>query len=115
MIGDRLHKVAFRNPGGTVPDGDGGFTNEWTDITPNGWYVSIAPASPQDLERFSASTITNQIVAIVKGPFHPGVTVDSEMVLLDRNLKFGIAGLRNIDYRSVSMELLAIEQGAADG
>jgi len=107
-IGDRRHLVTFENPAPAVPDGDGGYTQTWASITPTGWHVSIEPATPQDLERFTAGTVITQATNLVTGRFHAGVSSATRMVFGGR--PFAIVGVRNKDKRSIDMELLAVDQ-----
>ena len=105
--GEYRHRVVFQNPGAAVADGDGGYTQTWTDLTPTGWYVAIAPASPNDLERFTSSTVITQMTNLVRGDFHPGVTTATRMQFSGQT--FAIAGTRDPDKRGITMELLAVE------
>lgn len=106
-VGDYRHSVVFENPSATVPDGDGGFTQTWDALDPPIWHVSIAPASPQDLERFAAGTVITQNTNIVKGRWRPDVSTATRMIFAGR--PFSIVGTRNVDERSVALELLAVE------
>jgi head-tail adaptor len=112
MIGDYRHCVTFQNPGAVVPDGDGGFTQAWADLVPSIWYCSISPASPQDLERFAAGTVITQATHIVKGRYKAGVSSSTRMLFGGR--VFSIVGTRNLEERSITMELLAVEMIAAE-
>lgn len=105
--GSYRHRVTFQQPGAPTPDGAGGYTETWADLPPGAWFVSIAPASPQDLERLMAGTVITQVTHLVKGDFLAGVTSASRMLALDR--VFAIVGPRNVDERSITMELLAVE------
>lgn len=107
MIGDHRHLVTFQSPGANVPDGDGGYTQGWADVEPPLWYVSIQPASAHDLERVAAGTILTTASHIVKGRYLAGVTTSSRMLFKGRT--FAITGIRNIDERSIDMEMVAVE------
>lgn len=115
MIGSYRHRVTFEAPSGRVSSPDGGYTDTFTALAPGSWQVSIAPASPQDLERFTAGTVVSQATHLIRGRYHPGVTTASRMIAtLDRAagptaVTFAIAGCRNVDERSITMELLAVE------
>ena len=113
MIGDHRHAVMFENPGPAVADGDGGFTHTWTPLDPSVWWVSIAPASPQDLERFASGSVITQATNMVRGRFHPDVSTATRMWFNGR--PFAVVGTRNVDERSVDMELLAVELVPAHG
>lgn len=106
-IGARLHLVLFQNPGAPVPDGDGGFTQTWTDLSPATWHVSIEPATARDLERVAAGTVLSTATHIVKGRYHPTVTTATRMIYGGRT--FSITGKANLEERDIFMELIAVE------
>jgi len=107
MIGDYRHLVLFQTPGAPVPDGDGGFTQSWTDLSPATWHVSITPATTRDLERVSAGTVLSTASHIVKGRYHAGVTTQTRMVFGGRT--FSITSKANLEERGIWMELVAVE------
>lgn len=106
-VGDFRHLVLFQNPGAPVADGDGGFTQSWTDLVPGTWHVSIEPATARDLERVAAGTVLSTASHIVKGRYHSGVTTKTRMVFGGRT--FSITGVANLEERSTHMELIAVE------
>lgn len=108
MIGDQRHLVTFQDPGPPIPDGAGGYTQSWSDLSPATWYVAIAPASAADLERVAAGTVITQASHVIHGRYHPGVSTKSRMLFSGRT--FAITGTRNVGERSIQMELTAIEQ-----
>ena len=107
MIGDYRHLVLFQSPGAPVANGDGGFTQSWTDLVPGAWHVSIEPATARDLERVAAGTVLSTASHIVKGRYHPGVNTSTRMIFGGRT--FSITGKANIQERSIHMELIAVE------
>lgn len=109
-IGDYRHAVTFQNPGPAVADGDGSYTETWTDLTPAPWRVSIDQASARDLERAGVGTVTSGASYVVRGFRHPGVTTKSRMRFDGRTL--AITGVYNVQERGVYMELIAVEQVA---
>lgn len=107
MIGEYRHMVTFQSPGAPVSDGDGGWTQTWTDLDPATWHVSIEPATARDLERVAAGTVLSTASHIVKGRYHSGVTLQTRMLFQDR--AFSITGKANMQERSITMELTAVE------
>jgi SPP1 family predicted phage head-tail adaptor len=107
MIGDYRHLVLFQSPGTPVANGDGGFTQSWTDLVPGSWHVSIEPATARDLERVAAGTVLSTASHIVKGRYHPGVNTSTRMIFGGRT--FSITGKANLEERSIHMELIAVE------
>jgi head-tail adaptor len=105
--GARRHLVTVQNPGPPVPDGDGGFTQTWTDGTPAMWYVAITPATQADLERLAAGTVISTASHVVRGDFHPEVTTLTRMLFGAQ--VFAITGTVNVDLRSIEMLCGAVE------
>jgi head-tail adaptor len=106
-VGAHRHLVLFQNPGTPAPDGEGGFTQTWSDLTPGSWHVSIEPATARDLERIAAGTVLSTASHIVKGRYHAGVTTQTRMVFGGRT--FSITGKANLEERGIFMELIAVE------
>jgi SPP1 family predicted phage head-tail adaptor len=110
MIGDYRHLVTFQDPGDPVPDGVGGYTQTWADLTPPTWRVQVAPAAAHDLERISAGgSVTTTATHVVRGRYHPGVSTKTRMLFNGKT--YSITGARTEDERGVLMELTAVEQG----
>ena len=111
-IGEYRHRVRFQKPTRT-PDGDGGYTDAWTDLDPAEWKVSLTPASSADLERVAAGTSITAASHVVAGYFHPGVTADTRMIYRPRGASadqiFAITGVVNVDLRSVDMICGAVQ------
>jgi head-tail adaptor len=105
--GEWRHVVTFQEPGTPVPDGDGGYTETWTDLVPATWMVSITPATTADLERVAAGTVISMASHLVRGDFHPGVTTKTRMVFGSQT--FAITGVVNVDLRSIEMICGAVE------
>jgi len=103
-VAERPHRVTLQNPGPAVPDGDGGFTQTWTDLVPPALYVKIAPATAREVERLAAGTVLATATHIVTGPYHAGVTTKTRIVFNGR--VFSVTGVANPDERNV--ETIAI-------
>lgn len=106
-IGTYRHAATFQTQGPAVPDGDGGFMPSWVPLGPSPWWVSVAPLSAHDLERTAPGTVISTATHIVRGRYLPGVSVSTRMLWNGRT--FAIAGTRNLDERSIAMELYAVE------
>lgn len=104
-IGKDEHLVIFESPGAPVPDGEGGFTDEWTPLDPPTWYVRIRPATARDQEDVIAGTVLTHVSHLVHGRFHPQVTTRTRMIWQGQH--FAITGVENVDMRSVEMNLVA--------
>jgi head-tail adaptor len=108
MIGDYKHLVTFQDPV-DVPDGVGGYTQTWHDLTPPTWKVQIAPVSATDQERSSGGTVMTAVLATVRGHYHPGVTTRTRMLYNGKT--YQITAATAVDDRPPTMELMAVEQG----
>jgi len=106
-IGDRPHFVLLQNPGPAVSDGDGGFTQTWSDLVPRSLYVSIAPATTADLERVAAGTVVSTATQIVKGPYHPQITTKTRILFGAR--QFSVTGVANPGERNVETFATCVE------
>jgi len=106
-IGAHRHLVQLQNPGAAAPNGDGGFSETWTDLTPATLYVSVEPASARDLERIAAGTVISSASHIVKGPYHAGVTTKTRVLFNGRTL--AVTAVANPGERNVSLELVCAE------
>lgn len=90
-----------------MPDGDGGFTQSWTDLVPPALYVSIAPATARDLERVTAGTVLSTASHIVTAPYHPQITTKTRILFNGR--VFSVTGVSNPEERSVELILACVE------
>lgn len=106
-VGARPHRITLQNPGTAVPDGDGGFTQTWTDLTPASMFAKIAPATARDLERVAAGTVLSTATHIVTLPYHPQITTLTRITFNGRNLS--VTGVSNPDERNVELILTAVE------
>jgi head-tail adaptor len=106
--GQRRHAVLLQNPGPPIPDGDGGYTQSWTDLTPSLVWVSLQPAYARDVEYLTAGTVGASATHIVTGPYHPGVTTQTRVVFGTR--VFSVTGVSNPEERNVEMILMCQEQ-----
>jgi head-tail adaptor len=80
-IGSYQHDVVLRNPDGPpVPDGDGDFTQPFTDLAAL-WWASIKPATARDLERVVAGTVLATATHIVRMQYLAGVTTKTEVLM----------------------------------
>jgi head-tail adaptor len=107
-IGSYRHLVTVQDPTGTIPDGEGGFTEGWIDLTPATWYMSIAPATVRDLERVASGTVITTATHIITGRYRADVSTGTR-VLFDNRI-FHLTGIRNIDERNITLECTADEQ-----
>jgi head-tail adaptor len=109
-IGAYRHVVTVQAPGLRVPDGDGGFTESWTDADPPTWAVNLAPATAGDGETAIAGTVLPTMTHLARGRYHPGVTTQARLVFEGRVLN--ILTVRNLEERNRTLEVVCTEVGA---
>lgn len=105
-VSDRPHRIVLQNPV-SAPDGEGGFIEAWTDLSPAAVQSKIAPATAADLERVTAGTIISQASHIVTFPFHPGVTTQTRILYNGR--RFNVSGVADPEERHVETIALCVE------
>jgi head-tail adaptor len=112
MIGDYREHVIFQDPGAPIPDGVGGWSEEWADLSPAAWRVQIEPSPINDQERTAAggTVVAVTPTVVVRGWRHPGVSTSTRMVWGSRT--FAITGVRAADPQRRVMELTAVERKA---
>jgi hypothetical protein len=79
LVGERLHMVRLIGQGPTVPDGEGGWTQGPVALAPEWWLCRLQPATVADLQRLTAGTAVTNASFIARGPYHPGITTDTEI------------------------------------
>jgi SPP1 family predicted phage head-tail adaptor len=111
--GLRRHSVTLENPGGSVPDGDGGYIEGWT-LVETVW-GSVSPASAADLRRVVAGTVTALLPYLIIVPYVPGVTTQTRITYDSRT--FAIQAVRDVDERHIKLEIICEERvsGGAAG
>jgi SPP1 family predicted phage head-tail adaptor len=106
-IGEYRNLVLVQAPGPGVPDGDGGTTSTWADLTPPTWYCRIAPATEKDLERVAAGTVLSTNLHIVKGAYRGDITTGGRLIFNTRRLN--VTGVSNPEERNVELVLVCVE------
>jgi len=102
----RQHHV-FLQSAIRTPDGEGGYTTTWSDLTPSAIWVSIAPATAQTMERLFSPAIIAIATHVVEGPRHPQVTTQCRLIFGGRALNIG--GVASPDEAGVEMVLACSE------
>ena len=111
-IADRPHRIRLQNPAGApVSDGDGGYTQGWTDLAPAEVFGKIAPATAQDLERLAAGTVISTATHLATFPWHPQVTTATRLVFGTR--VFSVTGVSDPEERHVETICVCVELLAA--
>lgn len=105
-IGQDRERVTFETPGALVPDGDGGFIEDWEPLSPPTWFVRIRPATARDAERAAAGTILTHVSHVIHGRFHPQVTTQCRMTDHLGHV-YQVTSVVSVEHRDREMELVA--------
>jgi Phage head-tail joining protein len=117
-IGTRRHLVTVEDPGTPVKDNDGGYTVAWTPLIPSTWAVSMTPATARDLERITVGTVLSTATHIVKGRYHPQITVKTRLTkgprktdgtLATGSREFSVTGVLNTEEKNIETVALCVE------
>jgi SPP1 family predicted phage head-tail adaptor len=103
--GQKRHLVTLENPGPSVPDGDGGYTQTWASLGSR--YAEVKPATARDLERTIAGTVLSTASHIVTLDYQAGVTTATRVLFKGRTLS--VTGVANPDERDVDLVLVCVE------
>lgn len=108
-VGERPHYILLQNPGPVVPDGAGGFTQTWSDLSPASVFSKIAPATADELERVAAggTTVEASATHVISMPYHAGVTTKTRAVHNGRTFQF--TGVSSPDERQQETIAIATE------
>lgn len=110
--GKRDKWVLLTDPSGSMPDGEGGYTEGWMPLDPPNVYARINPASQADMERAAPGTTVTMVTHMVDMDYHPGVSVRTRMEYddPDRGLRlFQFTSVRDPDEARRSLVIVAQE------
>lgn len=104
-IGQLRHKVTLDNPTGTVPDGEGGFTEGLVRLATR-IPASVTPATVRSLERVVANTVTSTASHIVHLRYVAGVTTNTICTFHDRvDRTLRVTGFNDPEERHIELFL----------
>lgn len=109
--GDRWHLLTLDAPTATA-DGEGGYTQGWTRLTPPTMWAAIVPATARQLqfEVAVASTVAATGTHIVTMRFHAGITTQTRLTKGPRNADGSLAsGSREFHVLGVQGDAKEIE------
>lgn len=115
--GARRHLVTLQGPDGPpLPDGDGSYTQPVTYLSPRTLYMSVVPATGNNLgrvtERSGPGTVAPSATHIATGPFHPEVTTQTQLSWSDPlggAHAANVVGIDNPDGACIQMVLVVVE------
>jgi head-tail adaptor len=114
--GRRRQRVTVQNPGTPTPDGDGGYTETWTDLGLR--FVQLLPATPTALarvgraERVAEGTVTASATHLATGPLDPAVTTKTRLQWTDvhgRAHTLEVLQVVDLEDRGLEMTLVCAE------
>jgi head-tail adaptor len=111
-IGQLRHRVTLTNPGTPVADGDGGYTETFTALSPATVSAAIKPATARDLERVAGGTVMSTASHLITMRFHPGVTTETKVAWTTKDGRThtaNVTGVQNTDERSIELVLTCVE------
>jgi len=100
--------VTVQNPGAPAPDGDGGFTQTWTNADPATLGAYIRASGPGTTERPVTGTVTSNATHLIAVPYHAQITTQTRLVT-DKGQTFSVTGVTNVDARDVELQLFCVE------
>ncbi len=84
VLGELRQTARLSAPGDPIPDGDGGYTETTTPLSPPRWACSIETASVRSSEKRFAATVSSLATHIFTGRYHPGITRQTVVAWTDR-------------------------------
>lgn len=108
-IGQDRDLVTVEAPGPAIPDGEGGYTYTWTQLSPPTWYVRLRPATARDAEQLTAGTVLTHVSYIIHGRYHPGVTTACRLIDADGEI-YQVTSVIDLDHRGTELEVVADRQ-----
>lgn len=110
--GRRTKFLTLDQPGAPVPDGAGGFSEDWTPLDPPSTWAALDALGSADMERLTADTIVAGATHAITIPYHPGVTVQTRLTYEDPDRgprRFQVVGLRDPDEARRELAIVAAE------
>jgi head-tail adaptor len=105
--GELIHRVSLANPGPSVPNGEGGYTDTPVDLAPAVMWARIGAPSAADLESVGMGTVVAQKTELVTMRYHPQVTTQTVITFNGRRL--AVTGVDNVQERNVELRLVCVE------
>lgn len=104
--GDLSQSVILEDPART-PDGEGGFTEAWTALSPSPVWASVLPATSGRMERLVGGTVESGATHLVEMRYHPQVTIKTRLTHGTRHLQ--VINVQNVDEASDVTRLTCVE------
>jgi head-tail adaptor len=104
--GLRTQLVSVMNPSTPVPDGDGGFRQDWSVADPGTVYAYIQTAGPGIQERPVDGTVTAEATHTFSIPYHAQITTLTRLIC--EGEQYSVTGVQDPDHRHIDLVLLAV-------
>jgi SPP1 family predicted phage head-tail adaptor len=105
-ISSKHRRITLQNAAGSpVPDGEGGYTQAWTDLATVD--ARVAPASQSSLERITAGTAITAATHEVRIAYRAGISTSTRILLDGRQLN--IVSIQDPEERHVELILVCTE------
>lgn len=102
------HSVVIESPGTPAPDGDGGFSNTWSAITPSPIFGAFYSATARAMDRLGGTTAIESVAThIFETHYYAGLTTLMRLRIDTR--VFAVRGVQNVD-EADEMTRLFIEE-----
>jgi len=106
--GKRRHTVLLENPSEPIPDGNGGYSQTWSALSPPRMPAHITTATARDLETVLVNVVNAQATSIVTLDYHPQITTKTRITFGTRILE--VTGVKNDEERNRELTLTCIER-----
>ncbi len=92
-------------------DGDGGYTETYTTLSPATEWVSAVTAAPGEVERIFGGTVTAQVTEILSLRYLADVTTNTRVTFTDAGgtHTLYVRGVVDVDRRNVELQLACEE------
>jgi head-tail adaptor len=105
-LGGLRRLVTLEQPTRTA-DGDGGFTQTWTALSPSPVAAAVEQANANSLDKLLANATVTQATKVVRLRFHPQVTQQTRVSWTD-GLGAHVANVTNIIPDAKNVELILV-------
>lgn len=104
-------KITLEAVSSRARDTDGGWTDVYSPLSPSTAWAKIDAATPHDLERRVANTISAQVSHLVTIRYHKGVNTNTRVTFTDPagTHTLYVRGMRNVEQRNIDLEMACEE------
>jgi hypothetical protein len=110
--GQRTQEIAMTNPGTRQKNADGGYDVPRVPLSPPTAWAKLEVATPKALERTVADTTIGVATHVVTIPYHPQVTLKTDVAWIDRaggQHHANVLGYSNPDQSAIETVMIIAE------